>query len=114
MPMGKIDSHNPEIIKKKLKDKHKVNEVEKMLNIPSTNVPKGDPLDFPPDYDFLMKEINKKGGIKLENCPEIETICYCIDNSDLQPDMKKSCLVMLEHIVNYGNLWIIHYNRHKV
>lgn len=72
-----------------------------------------DPMDFPPEYTYLMKELGNKGGIRMENCQEINVISHTIYESDLDKVIKESCIKVMEHMVNYSNLWIIHYNKHK-
>lgn len=117
MPSGKLvrcDSHNPENIKKKLQQKHQLKELEKALKVDKEDVPKGDPMDFPPDYTYLMKELDNRGGIQIKNCQEIECIAWAIEESKLDKGVKLACHTLMEHIINYSNLWILHYNRHKV
>ena len=72
-----------------------------------------DPMDFPPDYTYLIKELGKKGGIRMDNCSEINVISHTIYESKLDKSIKENCIKILEHLVNYSNLWIIHYNKHK-
>tara|TARA_R110002096_G_scaffold29422_4_gene88514 strand:+ start:1953 stop:2291 length:339 start_codon:yes stop_codon:yes gene_type:complete len=72
-----------------------------------------DPMDFPADYTYLMKELDNKGGIKIDNCQEIQIISHIIHASDHQPVMKEQMIQLLANIVNFANLWIIHYNKHK-
>ena len=72
-----------------------------------------DPMNFPPDYTYLMKELGKKGGIRMDNCQEINVISHTIYESKLDNSIKENCIKILEHLINYSNLWIIHYNKHK-
>jgi len=72
-----------------------------------------DPMEFPPDYTYLIKELGKKGGIRMDNCQEINVISHTIYESKLDARIKDNCIKILEHMINYSNLWIIHYNKHK-
>ena len=110
MPAGKLeDPHSAE----KKRQELKVKQVLKEMTLPYANAPKGDPLHFPPEFDFLMKELNKKGGFKFETFPEIQQLCKLVFDSDLSKEVKDSTYNILSHMINYSNMWIIHYNRHK-
>lgn len=114
MVAGKLsrvdENHNPETQKEKLQQKL----VEKALKVNKTpDGEKGDPNDFPPEFTYLMKELHNKGGIRFDNTPEFQQICKSLYDEKIDEKVKNDCFTLLEHIVNYANMWIIHYNRHK-
>ena len=118
MPSGKLerteDPHSAEKKREELKMKHLKQKVMDEMTPTHLKGEKGDPMDFPPEFDFLMKELDKKGGIRMNNLPELAQIGRVIyDSKDMTDEIKDSCYKVLTHLVNYSNLWIIHYNRHK-
>ena len=88
-------------------------ELDELLKVKDTTE-KGDPMDFPPDYTRLVKELNDKGGIKIENCQEVNMIQYTLYEAIKDEEIREACLKLFTLMLNYSNLWIIHYNLHKV
>lgn len=74
---------------------------------------KGDPMDFPPDYQYLIKELGNRGGIRIDNCQEIEYIQSVLYENIKEEELREGCLKIFTLMVNYSNLWIIHFNKHK-
>ena len=110
MPAGKlIDPHSAE----KKREELKVKQVLKEMTPKDMNVPKGDPMDFPPEFSYLMKELHQVGGIKFSTLPEVKQICSLIHESELTDELKDTLYKVMSNLINYANLWIIHYNRHK-
>jgi hypothetical protein len=81
--------------------------------LPELKKKEKDPMDFPPDYTYLMKELENKGGIRFENCNEIEIMQSVIYENIKDESIRDNCLKILIQLVNFSNLWIIHYNKHK-
>ena len=89
-------------------------EIEKMNELLKKRKPSGkDPMTIPPDIDNLLRELNNKGGIRLDNCMEINLVRDLIHQSKHPEDIKMSMYKIIELMLNFGNLWILHYNKHK-
>ena len=74
---------------------------------------KNDPMTIPPDIDNLLRELHSKGGIRLDNSQEINLIRDLIHQSKYNDELKLSMYKLMELMINFANLWIIHYNKHS-
>tara|TARA_R100000231_G_scaffold94253_1_gene70765 strand:- start:829 stop:1230 length:402 start_codon:yes stop_codon:yes gene_type:complete len=74
---------------------------------------KQDPMTIPPEWDYLLTELHNRGGIRLDNCQEINLIRDLVHQSKYDEEMKMNMYKLFEVLINYANLWIIHYNKHK-
>jgi len=89
-------------------------EREKMNELLDKREPSGnDPMEIAPDIDNLLRELHKRGGVRIDNCPEINLVRDLVHQSKYDDDMKLSMYKILELMLNFGNLWILHYNKHK-
>ena len=65
------------------------------------------------DLDSLLKEIHKRGGIKLENCNEVQIIQHCIFEVLKDEKVRDANLIFFNMILNYANMFILAYNQSK-
>lgn len=71
------------------------------------------PLPEIKDLDHLLKEIHKRGGIKLENCNEVNVIQHCIYEVLKDEKVRDANLIFFNMVLNYANMFIIAYNESK-
>ena len=70
----------------------------------------------PKDLHELIELLQDKGGISLENCQEVNMIRYCICETINKPEqeaMRNACLTLFNMTLNYGNMFLLHYNKGK-
>jgi hypothetical protein len=74
--------------------------------------PEPSPRELPEitDLDSLLKAMKEKGGIKLENCNEIEVIRWAICESVKDEKIKEASLILFNTTLNLANMFLIHYN----
>ena len=65
------------------------------------------------NLDHLLKEIHKRGGIKLENCNEVNVIQHSIWENIKDEKVRDANLLFFNMILNYANMFIIAYNENK-
>ena len=80
---------------------------------PEPEEEKLDPMDIAPDMRFICEELKKKGGIRFDNCQEFGLFWDLLDKSDYPDDIKNQSKMILGQVLNFANMWIIHYNNHK-
>ena len=106
LPSDKLEDFHPD-------EQEKIEALlKKPKEEPLTDEEKKNPLTIPPDIHRLLKGLGNKGGIKIDNCQELNLIRDLIHQSKLDVDMKLSMYKLLELMCNFGNLWILHYNTH--
>jgi hypothetical protein len=72
-----------------------------------------DPMDIAPDMAFICKELLNKGGIRFDNCQEFSLFWDLLEKSDYSPEIKKQSQMILMQVLNFANMWIIHYSKHS-
>jgi hypothetical protein len=71
------------------------------------------PLPEINSLEDLLMAMKEKGGIKLENCNEIEMIRWAIWEAVKDEKVKEACLVLFNTILNLANMFLISYNNQK-
>ena len=89
----------------------KSEELEDMLKIPKAN--ENDPMNIPANFRYICEELDKKGGIRIDNCNEIEIIKSAVYNQYQDESLKKSVYQLIDLMVNLSNMWLIHFSKHK-
>lgn len=70
----------------------------------------------PKDLHELIELMQDKGGITLENCSEVNMIRWAICEAINKPEqehMREACLTLFNMTLNYGNMFLVHYNKGK-
>lgn len=94
-------------------EREKINEMLKIRNNNLKEEEKTDPMEIAPDIDNLLRELHSRGGIRLDNCQEINLIRDLIHQSKYDDEQKMQFYKLMELMINFANLWIIHYNKHS-
>tara|TARA_Y100001972_G_scaffold119861_1_gene161640 strand:- start:279 stop:602 length:324 start_codon:yes stop_codon:yes gene_type:complete len=63
--------------------------------------------------DDIYMEMKRKGGIKIDNCNEIEIIRWAIWEAIKEEKVKEASLILFNTILNLANMFLIHYNSNK-
>tara|TARA_R110000824_G_scaffold149087_2_gene319174 strand:- start:1861 stop:2262 length:402 start_codon:yes stop_codon:yes gene_type:complete len=74
---------------------------------------KKDPMECPPEWDELLTALGRIGGIRIDNCQEVGLMRDLIHQSNHDDTNKEQMYKLFELLINYTNLWIIHFNKHK-
>lgn len=61
----------------------------------------------------IYEEMKNRGGIKIENCNEINVIRWAICESVKDEKVKEASLILFNTILNLANMFLLHYNRSK-
>ena len=75
--------------------------------------PAVDPMDISPDMKYICEELKNKGGIRFDNCQEFGLIWDLISKSEYPDNIKQQSQMILSQVLNFANMWIIHYTKHS-
>ena len=106
--LEEFDPDEQEILEKMLSK----DEIQKQIKSNHKEL-KTDPMECPPEWDELLTELGKIGGIRIDNCQEVGLMRDLIHQSKHDDTNKEQMYKLFELLINYTNLWIIHFNKHK-
>ena len=120
MPSGKLVRQNA--VSNKTKDDSDEdwepvkNDLDSTSSSSEEEEQKETPQIQPKDLHELIEQLQDRGGIRLENCSEVNMIRWAICEAINQPEkeqIRNACLTLFDMNLNLANMFLLHYNKGK-
>jgi hypothetical protein len=114
MPSGKLvrqnavkDDEDWEPVKNDLDSTSSSSEEEEQKETPQIE---------PKDLHELIEQLQDRGGIRIDNCQEVNMIRWAIFEALKEPEkehIRNACITLFDMNLNLANMFLLHYNKGK-